>query len=71
MDESYTSMRLVGLCGGWVVVWLTYALGHRPITLRMLFALVTGFAVLFALFGPFVQMTLYMAQLAAIDPRAE
>ena len=48
-DEHYALMRFAGLCGGWVVIWLTYALGHRPITLRMLFALVAGFAVLFAL----------------------
>jgi hypothetical protein len=48
-------MRAAGLCGGWLVIWLTYALGHRPITLRMLFVLVAGFAVLFALFRPIVQ----------------
>jgi hypothetical protein len=54
MDENYTWMRLAGLCGGWVAIWLTYALGHRPITLRMLFALVAGFAILFALARPFL-----------------
>jgi hypothetical protein len=58
MDENYSLMHFSGLCGGWLVIWLTYALGHRPITLRMLFALVAGFAMLFALARPFVCMTL-------------
>jgi hypothetical protein len=48
-DENYALMRFAGLCGGWFVIWLTYAIGQRRVTLRMLFALLAGFAVLFAL----------------------
>jgi len=55
IKENYAWMRLAGLCGGWVAILLTYALGHRPITLRMLFVLVAGFANIFALARPIVQ----------------
>ena len=53
-DNYYPLMRLGGLCGGWLVIWLTYAVGQGRVTLRMLFALVFGFAILFAMARRFI-----------------
>jgi hypothetical protein len=53
-DDNYPLMRLAGLCGGWLAICLTYAVGQGRVTLRMLFALVFGFAILFAMARPFI-----------------
>jgi hypothetical protein len=55
MDDGYSLSRLIGLCGGWLIVWITFAWSRQKVTLRMIFALVAGFAVLFALARPFIQ----------------
>src|SRR4029079_1454191 len=57
MWENYSLTHFAGICGGWVVIWLTYAVGQRRITLRMLFALLLGFGVLFAMSRTFIKAT--------------
>jgi hypothetical protein len=54
MFDEYVWQRFAGLGGGWLLIWTCCVLAARRVTIRMLFLLVAGFAVLAAAARPFI-----------------